>query len=106
MNHKIKVDEVVARSVKIRERYHELERINHHAEWTVQEDALAFLSDAGLVGRLVMAQTGKWLHKGDAQQELQHKLGECVWWLAIIANELDMDLTEATQYFLDKAEKI
>lgn len=101
MDHKITVDEVVARSVKIRERYHELERINHHAEWTVQEDALAFLSDAGLVGRLVMAQTGKWLHKGDAQQELQHKLGE-----AIIANELDMDLTEATQYFLDKAEKI
>mgnify|MGYP000178509240 CR=1 FL=1 len=45
MDHKITVDEVVARSVKIRERYHELERINHHAEWTVQEDALAFLSE-------------------------------------------------------------
>ena len=106
MNNEITLAEIVGRSIKIRARYHELERINHDAEWTVQEDALAFLSDAGLVGRLTMAQTGKWLHKGDAQEVLKHKLGECVWWLAILAHELDMDLTDATQYFLSKAEKI
>ena len=44
--------------------------------------------------------------RGNAQEELKHKLGECVWWLAILAHELDLDLAEATQYFLSKAEKI
>lgn len=106
MNKNIDFKDVVNRSIKIRERYHELERKHHDSEWTVQEDALAFLSDAGLVGRLTMAHTGKWVHNGDTKEELTHKLGECVWWLAILANELDIDLTEATEYFLNKAEKI
>ncbi|RLZ10812.1 MazG-like protein [Acinetobacter sp. 2JN-4] len=106
MNSDITFEEVVKRSIKIRERYHELERQNHNAEWTVQEDALAFLSDAGLVGRLTMAQTGKWVHSGNTKEELTHKLGECVWWLAILSNELDINLTDATEYFLSKTEKI
>ena len=106
MKTRIEFEEVVTRSIKIRERYYELERENRGREWAGQEDALAFLSDAGLVGRLTMAHTGKWVHSGDTNEELKHKLGECVWWLAVLANELDMDLTEATQYFLNKAEKI
>lgn len=51
--------ELVESSKKLRARYHELE-IKHHKDiWTVEEDALAFLTDAGLVGRLTMAQQMK-----------------------------------------------
>lgn len=42
---------LIERSKKIRARYHELELQHHGSEWTVEEDALAFLTDAGLVGR-------------------------------------------------------
>ncbi|MEK4365695.1 hypothetical protein MKX68_24960 [Paenibacillus sp. FSL M8-0212] len=50
--------EAVVRSVRLREQYHNLERQFHQTEWTVEEDALAFLTDAGLVGRLTISQQG------------------------------------------------
>ena len=56
----IDFEQLKERSLKIRERYHELERTHHGSEWTVEEDALAFLTDAGLVGRLTMSQQGRW----------------------------------------------
>lgn len=52
----MKFNEVVERSIQIRTLYHQLEKQYHKSEWTVEEDALAFLTDAGLVGRLTMAQ--------------------------------------------------
>jgi hypothetical protein len=69
--------EVIERSKKIREKYHALELTHHGSEWTVEEDALAFLTDAGLVGRLTMSQQGRW-PKNNTQPELEHKLGECI----------------------------
>jgi hypothetical protein len=52
MRKNIELKEVIERSLKLRELYHELELKHHGSEWTVEEDALAFLTDAGLVGRL------------------------------------------------------
>jgi hypothetical protein len=57
--------EAVERSVQLRKRYHQLERQYHEKEWTVEEDALAFLTDAGLVGRLTMSQQGRWPTNGE-----------------------------------------
>ncbi|WP_455485757.1 hypothetical protein [Gemella sp.] len=38
---------VSVQSTKIRRRYHELEKQIHGSTWSVEEDALAFLTDAG-----------------------------------------------------------
>lgn len=46
--------EVEKTSVAIRDRYHELEKQYHGSKWSLEEDALAFLTDAGLVGRWAM----------------------------------------------------
>jgi NTP pyrophosphatase (non-canonical NTP hydrolase) len=99
-------NEVIERSLKIRERYHELEIQHHGTEWTVEEDALAFLTDAGLVGRLTMSQQGRWPAGKDAKAELEHKLGESIWWLLVLANRTDVDIKEALGQFLDKTEKL
>ncbi len=98
--------EVVERSNKIRKVYHSLERKYHEQEWTVEEDALAFLTDAGLVGRLIMAQQGRWPKDGETELELEHKLGECMWWLIILADRTNIDIVEAIDKFLNKTEKI
>ena len=66
---------VIERSKKIRESYHQLERQHRGSEWTVEEDALAFLTDAGLVGRHTMSQQKRWL-ANNTDTELEHKLGE------------------------------
>lgn len=98
-------DEVVERSVQIRKLYHRLEQMYHEKEWSVEEDALAFLTDAGLVGRLTMSQQGRWPKSGETESELKHKLGECIWWLIILAERMNIDISEALENFSSKTEK-
>ena len=96
--------EISVRALKIREQYHQLEK-KHGTEWTVEKDALAFLTDAGLVGRYAMSQQGTWL-KENTDAELKHKLGECIWWLTVLADRMDMDINESVDHFLTKTEKL
>lgn len=51
------LQEAAEKSMDIRKRYHELEKGIHGKEWSSEEDALAFLTDAALIGRLVMDST-------------------------------------------------
>jgi hypothetical protein len=95
----------VERSVEIRKLYHNLELLYHKKEWTVEEDALAFLTDAGLVGRLTMSQQGRWPMNGETESELEHKLAECIWWLIILAERMNIDISQALEKFLSKTEK-
>ncbi|MGO4548872.1 MazG-like protein [Paenibacillus sp. 2TAB23] len=97
--------EAVERSVQIRKKYHALEKTHHGTEWTIEEDALAFLTDAGLVGRLTMSQQGRWPTSGEPALELKHKLGESIWWLTILADRMNIDIVEAVDQFLTKTEE-
>jgi hypothetical protein len=101
----LNLQEVKERSLKIRKSYHELEQMHHGSEWTVEEDALAFLTDAGLVGRYTMSKQGRWPDE-NADIELKHKLGECIWWLTILAERMDIDINVAIESFLIKTESL
>ena len=103
MSSKTDFNEVITRSKEIRELYHALELTYHGSKWTVEEDALAFLTDAGLVGRLAMSQQGRW-PKANTDEELSHKLGESIWWLIILAGRMDIDINKALEGFLTKTE--
>jgi len=96
--------EVVERSVQIRESYHRLERQHQEKQWSVAEDALAFLTDAGLVGRLTMSQQGRWPTDEEPVPQLEHKLGECIWWLIILAERMNIDASKALENFLTETE--
>jgi hypothetical protein len=106
MSKDLELREVIKRSLKLRELYHELEVKHHGSKWTVEEDALAFLTDAGLVGRLTMSQQGRWPKGGEPGPELAHKFGECIWWLAVLAGRMDINIEEALENFLVKTEKL
>lgn len=101
----LNLEEIKQRSLELRKAYHELENQYHGSEWTVEEDALAFLTDAALVGRLAMSQQGRWPKGDQAILDLEHKLGECIWWLTVLANRMNLDINEATEKFLIKTEK-
>lgn len=98
-------DEIIRRSMEVRRKYHELELLHHGSEWTVEEDALAYLTDAGLVGRNIMSQQQRW-PKMDSEEELKHKLGENIWWLIILAERSGIDIKEAVNAFLEKTENV
>ncbi len=96
---------IIERSISIRKNYHKLEMQYHESEWSVEEDALAFLTDAGLVGRLTMSQQERWPKGGDTAAELEHKLSECIWWLIVLAERMDIDIEESVDGFLSKLER-
>lgn len=90
--------EVNLRSQELRRLYHKLEIENHGSTWSVEEDALAFLTDAALVGRLTMGKEGRW--PSNNTELLPMKIGECVWWLAVLAERMDMSFEECVEVFL------
>lgn len=98
-------EQLKQRSAEIRKRYHELELTHHGSEWTVEEDALAFLTDAGLVGRHVMSQQGRW-PKANTEEELKHKIGESIWWLTVLAQRMNINIETATEEFLTHTENL
>jgi hypothetical protein len=98
-------EQLKQRSAEIRKRYHELELAHHGSEWTVEEDALAFLTDAGLVGRHVMSQQGRW-PKANTEEELKHKIGESIWWLTVLAERMNINIETATEEFLTHTENL
>lgn len=92
------LNNVSKKSSEIRNKYHALEKEIHGSIWTVEEDALAFLTDAGIVGRLVMDNQGRW--PSDDKDMLPKKIGECVWWLAVLADRMEMSFEECVEDFL------
>ncbi len=98
------LEEIIRRSLALRKQYHKLEMQHHGSEWTVEEDALAYLTDAGLVDRNIMSQEGRW-PKAGSKPELEHKLGENIWWLIVLADRSGIDIRQALELFLSKTEK-
>jgi hypothetical protein len=99
------LDRIIQRSLEIREKYHQLEIQQNGKEWTAEQDALGYLTDAGLVGRNVMLHEKTW-SKNNAEEELEHKLAENIWWLIILADRTGIDIKDALEKFLTKTENI
>ncbi|AMV61077.1 Hypothetical protein ADU72_0472 [Pediococcus damnosus] len=97
------IKELSDRSGKIRTAYHKLESKQDGKPWSTEQDALAFLTDAGLVGRLVMDKQGSWPDSSD-EPTLNYKIAESIWWLSSLANENQIDLEQALNDFLSSRE--
>ncbi|MNK15375.1 hypothetical protein D3C87_335120 [compost metagenome] len=98
-------DEIIKRSIKIRKLYNELELKQNGKVWTVEQDALGFLSDAGLVGRNIMSHEKTW-SKANSDEELEHKLAESIWWIINLSDRMEIDIKVAMEKFLSKTEKL
>lgn len=96
------LDEVSSRSSAIRKSYRKLEERYHGSPWTTEEDALAFMTDAGLVARHVMDAEGRW--PVDDGFDLKGKIGECVWWLAVLAQRENLDFSACVKDFIEERE--
>jgi len=94
--------EAKARALRVRRLYEQLEQRLLGRTWTLPELALGFTNDAAYVGRLVLAAERTWDIDGDVDAELRHKLAECLWWLFVLADRLDVDLSEAYHSTMDK----
>jgi hypothetical protein len=92
------------RAMHVRRLYHQLEAKSLGRVWTVKEDMLGFFTDVGLVGRLVMATEGPWGYGGDVKSELKDKLAESLWWILVLSERLNVDISEAFSSFTNRAD--
>ncbi|QJW47711.1 hypothetical protein HA075_19275 [bacterium BFN5] len=92
-------------AMRVRRFYQQLEEYKHNGAWTIEEDMLAFTTDIGALGRLVMAAEGRWVYDGEVKPELTNKLSECLWWILVLSDRLGINMTEAFTLFMDKLER-
>ncbi|MFD9287705.1 hypothetical protein ACFWBV_05190 [Streptomyces sp. NPDC060030] len=90
------------RALKVRAQYEQIEQRVLGRTWTLPELALGFTNDAAYVGRLVLAAERTWGIDGDVDAELRHKLAECLWWVFVLADRLDVDMPEAYEATMDR----
>lgn len=80
---------------RVRALYHEIEERQEGSAWSTKDDMLGLVNDIGALSRLVMATEGRWAPEGDVPALLGGKLAECLWWVLVLADRLDVDITEA-----------
>ncbi|MBZ6284848.1 hypothetical protein [Streptomyces olivaceus] len=90
------------RALQVRAQYEQIEQRILGRTWTLPELALGFTNDAAYVGRLVLAAESTWGIDGDVDAELRHKLAECLWWVFVLADRLDVDMPEAYEATMDR----
>lgn len=93
------------RAMEIRALYEILEQRLNGQVWTLHELMLGFTNDVGMIGRLILANDGTWGIDGDVTAQLKHKLAESLWWVIVLAERLDIDITEAFAGTMDDIER-
>jgi NTP pyrophosphatase (non-canonical NTP hydrolase) len=91
-------------ALRVRRLYHQLEERFEGSAWTVKDDMLGLVNDIGTVSRLVMASEGRWAPEGDVAEQTAGKLAECMWWILVLADRLDVDLDVAYGTTMDRIE--
>lgn len=90
------------RAQQVRRLYHQLEEHHEGSAWTSKDDMLGLVNDVGALARLVVATEGRWVPEGDVTEQLEGKLSECLWWILILADRLDVDITDAYTKTMDR----
>lgn len=98
------IPEAGARATRVRGLYHQLEERLEGERWSARDDTLGLVNDVGTLSRLVMAAEGKWKPEGELADLLPAKLSECLWWLLVLADRLDVDLDTAFAARMDELE--
>jgi NTP pyrophosphatase (non-canonical NTP hydrolase) len=87
--------EATALARRVRALYHRIEEHHEGSPWSAKDDMLGLVNDVGTLSRLVMATGGQWAPDGDVPELLRGKLAECLWWVLVLADRLDVDITAA-----------
>lgn len=96
------LDSASERALEVRAPYEVLEQRINGKVWSLHELMIGFSNDVGYIGRLLLANDGTWDIAGDPKAELEHKLAESLWWIFVLADRLDIDITAAFNQTMDR----
>jgi NTP pyrophosphatase (non-canonical NTP hydrolase) len=98
----VQLDEATETATRVRALYHQLEERLEGSRWSPKDDMLGLVNDTGALSRLVMATEGRWVPEGDLPSQLSTKLADCLWWILVLADRLDVDIGEAFTANMDR----
>lgn len=101
-SHPISLDTARDRALEVRALYEVLEQRFNGKTWSLHELMIGFSNDVGTIGRLLLAHDGTWEIDGDVDGQLKHKLAESLWWIFVLADRLDIDMSEAFTATMDR----
>lgn len=96
----MELKEYLTQLSQLDEAAHQYELQQNGKEWTIEEETLTYLADAGTIGREIMAQSKSLPEEVYDKDTLGHQLAQNLWWLAVIAKHQDIDLEAELQKFL------
>lgn len=80
--------------------FHEFEKRANGREWTLEQEALAYITEASAVGREIMAQDRILPEEVYDKNELGMKLAQNIAWIFAIAKHTDIDLVQELDQLL------
>ena len=98
----ITLDPASQRALQVRALYEILEQRINGDVWSLHELMIGFSNDVGYIGRLILAHDGTWGISGDPKSELEYKLAESLWWIFVLADRLNIDITAAFNQTMDR----
>lgn len=82
-------------ALDVADKYKEKNRADGHKEWDASARMAGFVADIGELSELVMVKQGLRSGDGDIDAKIAHELGDCLWSLLVLANDLGIDLESA-----------
>lgn len=82
-------------ALAVRDHYNELQEVDGHSQWNVQDRMAGFVGDIGYLSNLIMAKNNIRRGPADIDAALAHELSDCLWSVMVIADELNIDLETA-----------
>ena len=93
--------EVSEKAIQIKKEYSKIEP----KEWEVEQVFMGFVKDVGDLSKLLMAEGGYRLIKGDNRNMISHELADVPFSVCVLADKLDIDLEKAFFKTMNDLEK-
>lgn len=100
MNH-----ELLTRSKKIKLAYTQKNISDGKKNWLVQDYMAGFVKDVGDLSKLIMVKNNLRESEGDLDNKLKHEIGDCLWSIFAICEELNIEPDDALTFTLNELEK-
>ncbi len=92
----MRIDEMQARALEVRQQFAEFERATYGEEWSTNDLVLGLVKDVGDLAEIAQRAQGKRPARStDAFADLEHELGDCLWSLLVIADRFGIDVESA-----------
>ncbi len=97
-------DNQMQRARAIKQAYREKNKQDGHVAWTARDYMAGFVADIGELSELLMVDAGLRTGTGDTKENIRHEIGDCLWSIVALCDELGLSVEECFESSLSDVE--